>query len=584
MYNVVIESQEQFEKVLKQYNYRAYKYDNYIDRFQVFKELLEGKITNKVACSTLGLSKSQVKKIKKKVRNEGYKALIHKLKGSQRTKKFSIETIALLVSLYNGSYAREVGDNKYDFSESNYSHFHRHLTSKEGDLNEFGIKISLSHLRTILNNHGFVSVASKRFKKSYSHKGRRLGRRYLPGERWEIDGTFYDWLSTGETRCIHVVYDRGLEAPIAMYMADGETTTGYYGAFAKALSNYGIPKRVIGDRRSSFYNGNKEEVSERYDTRFNNVLDKIGVEYEYSSNSNAKPGVESFNKDLKTNLVNDFKRHGIGTMEEANEYLKKYVLFKQKELNMKKEDRHGKKINKKIFEDLAIAKKVDLQIGKKGRIYTSKVEYEVFKDDKLVQLPKGTKVQYTESINGNKYLYLNKRRYDLKVSIEVAKETYEQVAVINKELKVKDDMTIRYGGVDYVILKNDGKHIELDTYTKMLYQEREGKRKVFYNGCTYSVVAKEAYAFEYKIRPRKECGVKFHCMIRYDGEDYVLVDNNKKIAYQPDEVNKLLIKYYIDGLYAFSDDMKVNRLELLSECKEPIPNSYIQAKRYRDHQ
>ena len=49
----------------------------------------------------------------------------------------------------------------------------------------------------------------------------------------------------------------------------------------------------------------------------------------------------------------------------------------------------------------------------------------------------------------------------------------------------------------------------------------------------------------------------------YDGEYYVLVNNNK-IVYQPEEVNKLFIKHYIGSLYSFVDNNIVNKLQLLS--------------------
>ena len=582
MYKEIIENQNHFKVMLKQYNYTIYKIDNYITRFNVFKELINKRISINEAANKLGLSKSQIKKIKKKIIENGYITIIHKLKGVQRAKKFDDKTIKLLVSLYSGSYAKEIGELKYDFSESNYSNFHRHLTHENGDLREFGLEMSLSHLRNVLNKEDFISVASKKFKKTHNHKGRRFGITYLPGERWETDGTFEDWFDDGNTRAIHAIYDRGLEAPIALYMDDQETTKGYYEVFKEGFKNYGVPKKLISDRRATFYNVSTKDASKKYDTRFNNMLDNFNVEYEYTSNSNGKPGVESFNKDLKTNFINDLKRHNIKTVEEANEYLKKYVLFKQKAINMKKENKHGRKISENEFLDIATTKRKNMTIGKKGRIYSANVEYELLKNNKIVQLSKGTNVKLTESINGKKYVYLKKQRYEAVVSTKVKKEAYAKIEMKEKELKIKEDMTIHYKGTYYVILKNNGKHLELDTYTKVLYQEKEGNKKVFYKGKAYSIVPKEEYAFEYKIRSRKECGVKFHCLVRYERKDYVLVDNDNKIVYQPEVVNKLFIKYYIDGLYSFVDSNIVSKLQLLSEYIGSIPNSYLQAKRYRN--
>ena len=53
------------------------------DKLDVIHDALTGKITNGQAAVMLDISSRQVKRLKNKVRRQGYLAVIHKLKGQQ---------------------------------------------------------------------------------------------------------------------------------------------------------------------------------------------------------------------------------------------------------------------------------------------------------------------------------------------------------------------------------------------------------------------------------------------------------------------------------------------------------------------
>lgn len=94
--------------------------------------------------------------------------------------------------------------------------------------------------------------------------------------------------------------------------------------------------------------------------------------------------------------------------------------------------------------------------------------------------------------------------------------------------RVQENGCIRLSGTEYIILKNNGKHLELETSTEIEVQESKKGIRVFIDKKTYCVCEKTNYAFSYKIRPRKYCSVKLLCMVKYDGDEYILVDENKK--------------------------------------------------------
>lgn len=91
----------------------------------------------------------------------------------------------------------------------------------------------------------------------------------------------------------------------------------------------GYHKKVISDNRGSFKNLRATCIEDEYKTRFNDMLDCLGVKYEYSSNPNAKPGVERWNATMGERLPTEIKRRGIKDITELNEWIDDYIAFEQ---------------------------------------------------------------------------------------------------------------------------------------------------------------------------------------------------------------------------------------------------------------
>ena len=578
--NITMAEKNNFMKSIEEVGYNSIKQDFLSEKYDVMCKLLKKEINNADAATLLQITISHIKKIKRKIKDEGYRALIHKMKGKTKEGKFSLETKALIVSLFNGTYAFEKGSKKYDFANTTYSYLHKHLTKKDGDLEEFKIKISYSQIRNILRENGLLSIKSKKYNKSHNSAGRMRAVEYLPGQRLEMDGTFLDFLGNGKILCAHVIYDRGLKAPISIYIGEGETTYGYMMALQEVMVKYGTPQKVISDRRSTFYKSNPKKTESKYSTKFNEMLDKFNVKYKYTSNPNGKPGVEKFNDEFKTNIVFDIKRHEIKTKEELNKYLKTYVNFIQKEKLQGLDDVYGKKFKVEEYENIAILKSKEYTIQSKGRIRMNKNEYELLKNEELRQFPKGTKVDYIQSLAGNYFEYKNVK-YEHKISIEVEEEKYEKIKVVEKECKIKDDGSILFDKIKYVIVQNNLRHLELESGVCVNLQKKKNKIICHYQGSCYAVIKVEEYKYKEEIVPKKECSVKFHCLVTYCGEEYVLIDKNAKTAYQPDGVNRLLIKYSVDGIYAFNGLEQIAKILKKSKCTSFIPRSNIEAKRLR---
>lgn len=107
-------------------------------KYDVIKDIIEGKITKKEAEFSLGLTRRQINRLILKLNKEGISAFSHKNKGNLYNKKLSIDIENEIIDLYITDY--------YDY---NFLHFYEEINSK--------YKLSFSSLVAILKKADIIS-------------------------------------------------------------------------------------------------------------------------------------------------------------------------------------------------------------------------------------------------------------------------------------------------------------------------------------------------------------------------------------------------------------------------------------------
>lgn len=549
----------EFQNYLNGFSMGEAKKDMYLLKFESIIKLIKKEITNTEAAEELNYSVGHIKKIKRNFKREGYSSLIHKLQNSKKESKFSEDMIAMIISLFNGEYSAIMDDDFYDHSGSSIAEFHRHLTKENGDLREFDFNISYSSLYNMIKSKGLVSVYSKAKKTTSDHSGRKSQIQYSPGQRWEADGTFDDWYGDGVIRCAHIIYDRGLKAPVAVYITDQETTEGYMHALYLAISKFGIPDTFISDKRSTFWNvSNTSKDGNSYDTRFNNLLDELGIAYSYSSNPNAKPAIEGFNADFKRNMPNYIKRHEITDCDTLNDKMTDYVEFCQK-IKMSECQKYFKKqITKEEYKSIAIISRRTLTVQKKGRFVSKLKEYEIFKDGTLRKLAKGSKIMFVTNIFDESWIIYKKVPYEIRESITVDKSEYEKIKVENFTRKIKNASYIIYNCEKYVIIRNDNSFLDLEPGTAVLLEVSATEMKVKYDDKWYAIIKLEDYIHKNKIREKIKVQIKYGCIVKYEDKEWILTNEQRELILVASDSKFANIKF----------DLKKNDLVALVENVE----------------
>jgi len=279
--------------------------------YDVISRTNEGFLSVKEAADALGLSARQIKRKKKKVREEGVAALTHKNTAKSRRKKITKETEEKIVALK--------GSAKY--KRSNFNHF-RELLAEHHD-----IKISYSRLYEILTSKGIKSPETRRRFKAH----RRRARKAQAGLLQQVDATPFAWFENDESfYSLHGAIDDATGEITGLYMCKNECLQGYFELLRRVIENYGVPVSVYADRHTIFQSPNKEkaEIDSKIavnDTQFGRCLKELSVTLIAARSPQAKGRVERLWRTLQGRLPTEFAIRDIATIDAANEFLATYI-------------------------------------------------------------------------------------------------------------------------------------------------------------------------------------------------------------------------------------------------------------------
>ena len=271
------------------------------DRLKVMASVMEDKRTQVEAGRLLGLSVRQVRRIQRRLEQEGDAGIVHRLRGrrSNAQKSRTLRRQVLRV------YAKD------------YSDFGPTLAAEK--LAERGLPIVPETLRGWL-------IAAKLWtpKRRRQKHRRRRARRECFGELVQADGSVHDWLEgRGAGITLLVMIDDATSKVVARFLP-AETTEGYFDLLGRYLRKHGRMLAIYADRNSIFFatDANNEPVL----TQFGRALQELGIELIPAGSPQAKGRVERFNGTAQDRLVKELRLAGASTIQQANVVLEKVFL------------------------------------------------------------------------------------------------------------------------------------------------------------------------------------------------------------------------------------------------------------------
>jgi transposase len=275
-------------------------------RSQVMAQVMEGKLDQASAAGRLGIGVRQVKRLKRRMQDEGAAGLLSKKRGRPSNRRTRPDVLANAVILIGQHYA--------DFGPT---------LACEKLHERHGIKLSVETVRQAMLRAGLWRARRGAGVRTHAMRDRRARR----GELIQIDGSPHDWFEGRAPRCCLLVFiDDATGELTALRFVDVETTHGYMGLLEEHVVTHGLPAAIYSDRHSIFKvnRGDGKDASEKQ-TQFARALEQLGIEGIQANSPQAKGRVERANQTLQDRLVKEMRLQGISSQEAANTWLPQFI-------------------------------------------------------------------------------------------------------------------------------------------------------------------------------------------------------------------------------------------------------------------
>ena len=279
-----------------------------IDRLRIVKGVIQRDLTQVKAAEVLGITDRHIRRLVKRVKEEGSRGIVHRSRGRASPHRM----------------LKEVGERIAGVVEEKYMGFGPTLAS-EKLLERDGIRISKEKLRQLMMVHG---LWQRKRRRREVHRWRE--RKAYFGEMVQMDGSHHDWLE-----------GRGPGLVLMGYVDDARNNFfghfyGYEGiypamdSFKRYISLYGLPRSLYLDKHSTYKTTREPSLEEllkgeRAQTQFERACKELEIEVIHAHSPQAKGRIERTFGILQDRLVKEMRLAGIRTEDQANCFLEKFL-------------------------------------------------------------------------------------------------------------------------------------------------------------------------------------------------------------------------------------------------------------------
>lgn len=281
------------------------------DRLKVIAEVLKGHLTQAGGGRQLGISERQVRRLTKRVREEGDAGVLHRSRGRASNRRIPVQTLERIRKELRREEWKDFGP-----------------TYAQEQLRRLGYEVGRETVRKLQIELGLRQARRRR----EVHRERRP-RRECFGELVQMDTSIHDWLeSRGEEELVLVgmIDDAGSRMRARFYR--GDTSLANLDLLLRWTQEFGRPVSLYVDKASHFKVNRPrwtlaEELEDRSpQTQIQRAMGELGTEVIWAHSPEAKGRVERLFGTLQDRLVKGMRLKGIRSLEEANHYLEEEFL------------------------------------------------------------------------------------------------------------------------------------------------------------------------------------------------------------------------------------------------------------------
>jgi len=281
---------------------------NELKRLHVINKVLEKQMKQVEAAEILNLTDRQLRRILKRVREEGEIGIVHKSRGKPSNRAYPANLKGTILKLY----------------QDNYMGFGPLLASEK--LEEIdSIKISDETLRLWLLGAGHW----KKSRRSREHRRRRERKGHF-GEMVLMDGSHHDWLEGRGEELVLMGYIDDATSKVYGQFYDHEGTLPALDSLKRYIKRYGIPMRIYLDKHTTYRSPKKLTIEEelkglKSQSQFERACEELGIEVIHADSPQAKGRIERLFGVLQDRLIKEMRLAAISNKEQANRFLDGYL-------------------------------------------------------------------------------------------------------------------------------------------------------------------------------------------------------------------------------------------------------------------
>lgn len=281
-----------------------------IKRYQVVGKVFEKSVNQQEAAELLGLSDRQVRRIVRRVRAEGERGVIHRLRGRRGCRRIAEGVRARILAIYR----------------ERYKGFGPTLASEKlWELDH--LRVSDETLRLWLAAEGLWKIDNARKPKNRTWRARKD----KFGQMVQMDGSHHEWLEGRGEKLVLMGYIDDATGRVYGQFSRYEGTLPAMGSLKGYIQRHGIPGQIYLDRHAAYQHKRKYKYTnwpfrdEEELTQFERACKQLGIEVIHAHSPQAKGRIERLFKTLQDRLVKEMRLRGVGTCEGANSFLGKYL-------------------------------------------------------------------------------------------------------------------------------------------------------------------------------------------------------------------------------------------------------------------
>ena len=364
------------------------------NRLHVIRQAIEKAITQKEAARELGYTERQVRRMVKRVREEGALGICHRSRGRKPNNWISEAHKEQVLAWCRSRYV-EFGPT-HVCEKLNRSH---------------RIRVSRETVRKWFMKEG-VAYRSRRNRPHRQWRRRKAHR----GEMVQMDGSRHAWFEGRGPMCVLMGYVDDATGRVYARLYEYEGTLPALDGLKRYIKRYGIPRSVYLDRHTTYKAPGSQTVDEQLGdsqpmSQFERCLGELGVEVIHAYSPQAKGRIERLFGTFQDRVVKEMRLAGVTMIAEGNAFLNTYLpeynrmFAREPEV---KADFHRPVVDKRALDGILSIKtehalRNDFTVAHNKKLYqvvtnvrTKKVVVEERTDGRLYILHNGQRLQYTE--------------------------------------------------------------------------------------------------------------------------------------------------------------------------------------------